>query len=381
MVKKIFKIINLITNNFLMFVFRIFPINRRKIFVVNYFGKGFGDNAKYIVEELLSREQDCEIVWAVSKGVDKSAFPKQVKLCRYFNFTAAFHAATAKIWIDNCRKFPILKRKQQVYLQTWHGFALKRIEKDVVSNLGKYYVRFAKADSKMIDLIISDSKFMTQIYQNAFWYDGKVVEWGSPRNDVIIKGEPSLLLKVRRFYGVEDDKKIVLYAPTFRASGSIEAYDIDYHRLRVCCKQRFGGDFVVLVRLHPNIVQKCKDLTFKEGEIINATYYPDMQELLAASDICISDYSSLMFDFALSKKPCFQFATDIEDYKLDRNFYFEIDSLPFPLSKSNDELEQSILAFDKQEYEEKLGRFYKKVGMIMDGNGAKRCVDYILENQ
>lgn len=378
MFKKMLKVLHLFAINFLMLIFKIIPINNRKIFIISYYGKGFGDNPKYIVEELLRVNNDYKIIWGVKKGVDVSNFPPQVKICRYFGLLAAFHLATSKIWIDNCRKPPVLKRKKQVYLQTWHGFALKRIERDVEEKLSKYYTYCAKADSKKIDLIISDSKFMSEIYRKSFWYNGEIVEWGSPRNDILINGQSHALKKVRDFFNITN-KKIILYAPTFRADGSLSPYSIDYDRLRQCCKRKFGEDFIVLVRLHPNIVQRCQDLLFEEGKIINATYYADMQELLLASDICITDYSSLMFDFALSGKPCFQFATDIEEYKQDRNFYFEIDKLPFTVSCNNDELENNILNFEESKYKEHLQRFYQKVGMIMDGKATIRTVEYILK--
>ena len=378
MIKKLYKGIRLFLSNCLILLFWLCPI-KRKIFVTSYYGKGYGDSPKYIIDEILKKYPNVKIVWSIKKDVDTTIFPKSIKVCRNDSLTMLFHLATAKIWIDNCRKFPVLKRKKQLYIQTWHGFALKRIEKDVASHLGKYYVRFAKADSKMIDLIVSDSKFMTEIYQKAFWYNGKIAEWGSPRNDIIVNEDNVALLKVYNFYNIEPNKKIILYAPTFRADNSIEAYSIDYNRLRASCKKKFGDDFVILVRLHPNIMEKCKELTFIEGEIINATYYPDMQELLMASSICITDYSSLMFDFALSKKPCFQFATDIEDYKKDRNFYFEIDSLPFPLSKNNDELEQSILAFNIEEYQKGLEAFFESVGMIRDGKASGLCAEWIVK--
>ena len=133
------------------------------------------------------------------------------------------------------------------------------------------------------------------------------------------------------------------------------------------------------MRLHPNIVDKCSNIKFDNNQIINATFYPDMQELLAGADIVISDYSSLMFDFALSRKPCFQFATDIEQYKMDRNFYFEIDNLPFPLCRSNSELKDTILSFNIESYREKIDAFFAKVGMIEEGNASKNCAKWIIE--
>ncbi len=357
---------------------RVLPIKKNKIVISNYCGRGYGDNAKYIVEELLSRGENVDIVWLTKNEDEAKTLPKGVRSCKYASPESIIELTTAKVWIDNCRKNFRYKKKDQQYMQTWHGFALKRIERDVEDKLEAVYVRDAVKDSANIDVIISDSSFMTKIYKESFWYDGEVVEWGSPRNDKIFNLDAQTAQKVRDFFGLKESTKVVMYAPTFRANKSTEPYSVDYHRLCKACEERFGGDFVALVRLHPNVVNKCSDLKFDE-KVINATLYPDMQELLAFSDIVITDYSSLMFDFSLMMKPCFQYATDIEDYKGDRNFYFQIDSLPFDLCIDNDELEKAVLNFDEAAYRERLGAFFENVGMIRDGLASKRCADWIME--
>ena len=104
-----------------------------------------------------------------------------------------------------------------------------------------------------------------------------------------------------------------------------------------------------------------------------------MQLLLAGCDAVITDYSSLMFDFALTRRPCFQFAMDIEAYKGDRNFYFPIDETPFPLAVSNEEMVQKILQFDEASYQADWDAFYQKMGFCEDGNASERCVQWILK--
>lgn len=361
-------------------VCRFLPIKKDKIVVSSYYGRGYGDNPKYIVEELLRvNNSKLEIIWLVKKGQESGEIPVGVKAVCNNSFKAIFHLSTAKVWIDNCRKAFLFKRKKQYYLQTWHGFALKRIEKDVREHLDAGYVKNAIKDSKHIDLLVSDSSFMTKIYKDCFWYNGKIVEWGQARNDILHNYDFNVSNKVKKHFELCKNQKIILYAPTFRADYSVEPYQIDYERLIKNCQERFGGDFVALVRLHPNIIDKCGALKFEEGKIINASLYPDMQELLVAADIVISDYSSLMFDFALTRKPCFQFAVDIEEYKEDRNFYFPLDQLPFALAENNDQLQDIILNFKEKEYHEKLKDFFSETGMVMDGQASKRCVDWILQ--
>ena len=375
---KISRLADSVKRNMAWEICRVFPVKSNKIVISSYYGRGYGDNPKYIAEELLEREVDAEIVWLVKNDTEKSTLPKGIKSCRYGTFESIYHLATAKVWIDNCRKTFKYKKRNQKYMQTWHGFALKRIERDVEDKLGEFYVKDAINDSANIDVIVSDSSFMTGVYKKSFWYDGVIVEWGSPRNDRIISPDVKTNQKIRARFKLDEETKVILYAPTFRSNMSTEPYSVDYHRICKACEERFGGNFVAFVRLHPNVVSKCSDLKFDE-KVINATLYPDMQELLAFADIVITDYSSLMFDFSLMMKPCFQYATDIEDYKGDRNFYFQIDSLPFALCTDNDELEEAVLTFDKKAYEQKLGSFFDEVGMIRDGLASKKCADWIVE--
>ncbi len=375
--EKIKRIFNAVIRRLVWGFCYLLPVKKNKIVISSYYGRGYGDNPKYIVEELRKRKADLEIIWLTKNDKEKSTLPEGIGTATFGTNSAIYHLSTAKVWIDNCRKAYMFKKKSQYYIQTWHGFALKRIEKDVADTFPPYYVKEAIKDAAGTDVIISDSDFMTGIYKNSFWYDGEVVKWGSPRNDGIINNSAGAADKIREILKLPEGKKTVLYAPTFRADYSTDCYSIDYARLMDSLKKRFGEDYTVLVRLHPNIVHKCDAIPFSEN-VINATLYPDMQELLEFADIVISDYSSLMFDFSMMLKPCFQFATDIEAYKGDRNFYFDLEKLPFDLACNNDELENAILSFDLPAYQKKLTEFFDSVGMVRDGKASEKCADRIL---
>ena len=358
-------------------VCRLLPIQPKKIVISSYYGQGYGDNPKAIANELLRRNEGWKIVWLTNGASAAASLPAGVEACDYQSLRKVYELSTAKIWIDNCRKGARIKRRSQIYIQTWHGFALKRIERDVADKLPADYAPYARRDSAQTDLIVSDSRFMTGIYRRAFWYDGEIVTFGAPRNDLLCAVPDGVADKVRAALKIPAGRKIVLYAPTFRANHSLEPYCIDYAALRRSCAQRFGGDFAVAIRLHPAVVAQASELVFDGETTFNACTYPDMQELLAASDVVISDYSSLMFDFGLTMRPCFQFAVDIDEYCKDRNFYFPLDQTPFPLSTDNDELAQNIAAFDLSAYQTRLKAFYDQVGMIADGHAAARCADWI----
>lgn len=357
----------------------LMPIEKNKIVVSSYAGKGYGDNPKYIVEALLEKKHSLRIIWLLSNTKNINSFPNMVECCEIKSLKGIYHLMTAKVWIDNVRKRIRLKRKQQFYLNTWHGFALKKIERDAENSLSKSYVRVAKRDSNHIDLIVSCSKFMTSIYKNAFWYDGEIIETGAPRNDIILRNDLTIHRKVRDFFNIDYKKGIVLYAPTFRANKSLDTYKLDYELLKKTLEDKFGKKFVVFVRLHPNISNKKLEINFDGETIFDATQYSDMQELLCASDVLITDYSSVMFDFALSKKPCFLFATDIDDYKNDRNFYFDFLELPFLLAESNDSLAKNILDFNTKSYTTALDGFLNKVGIVTDAQASVKCAEIIME--
>ena len=360
-------------------LFRLAPIDRKKVVFCSYYGKGYSDSPKAIAEALLASGEDLKLVWLLRDPKDAAHLPEGISPASYRGIRRVWELSTAAAWVDNCRKGERCKRKGQYYLQTWHGFALKRIEQDAADALEPLYVRSCIQDSAQCDLMVSGSGFMTRLYQRAFWYQGSVAEYGTPRNDVFFSPQPQLSEKVRRAFGLPEDRKLVLYAPTFRADHSCSAYQLDVPALLEACRDRFGGQWSGLIRLHPNVAERSAGLfAYDGGAILDATAYPDMQELLCAADILVTDYSSCMFDFALSGKPCFQFATDIEAYRLDRNFYFPLDTLPFPLAGSNQALCRAVRSFDAQQYAGNWDAFAQEHHVCEDGHAARRCADWIL---
>ena len=168
---------------------------------------------------------------------------------------AIYHLATAKLWIDNSRKREwIIKRKGQYYVQTWHGnVCIKTIEKDAEDYLDKPYIRCAKHDSQMADLMISGSKFRTKNYRSAFYYKGEILEYGLPVSECFYKDFSIVKDKVRKFFKIDEEVKIALYVPTFREKDCLDSYDMDYERVLKALCQRWAGSWKLVIRLHPNI--------------------------------------------------------------------------------------------------------------------------------
>lgn len=363
---------------FLYYICRIFPINNKKIVISSYYGKGYGDNAKYIVEEIIRQDLDWDIVWLCNKSID--TMPKVVRKVKNNSISSIYEMVTAKVWIDNCRKpYFTRKRKGQFYIQTWHGgIALKQIEKDVAIKLGNDYIKKAKNDSKMADLFISNSKFCTDMYNSIFWYEGEVLECGSPRCDILINENESIKEKVNKYFGFKKNSHILIYAPTFRKNNNTEIYNIDFDQLIKVLENKFGGEWNILVRLHPNISSKDNFMKYN-SKIKNSTNYDDMYELLLASDILITDYSSSMFEFSFTKKPVILYAPDIKLYKEERDFYFDIYSLPYPLSLNNEQLFNEIENFDINLYSSKLKEFILNLNVKENGSASYHVVNKIKE--
>ena len=358
----------------------LFPIQRNKVVFLNFAGKGYGDNAKCIAEEMLRRKLPCKLIWLV----DGNAYvPDSIQKAERNGMSGFYALSTAKIIINNCKvNFPssFKKKQKQFYLQTWHGdFALKYIEKEIEDSLLPTYVAKSKADSAMTDAVISGSRSFSKILRESFWLPDhcSIFEYGVPRNDIYFRGN-TYRDDLKRRYGFSSDDRILLYAPTFRDHGETDCYDLDFEKLRMTCARKTGEKWKVVIRLHPNISEH--DSMFCYGEnIINGTAYPDQQELSMVSDCLITDYSSIMGDFFLMRKPVFLYVPDQERYASRstgrglRDLFYQ---LPLAHCKTQHELEEEITLFDCDNYGGEVDSFMKEYYRPFDdGHASERIVD------
>lgn len=365
------------------------PVQKDKIVFENFNGNSYGCNPKYIAEEIIRRNLPYDLVWlvrSVTKEKEKNVFPEQIRLVGYGSKQALKELASAKIWIDNQRKNYFLKKglrkkEGQYYIQTWHGsLGIKKLDADVdafVGELKQEWVNRSKLDSSMMDYLLTDSEFENKIFRRALWFNNEIKEFGHPRNDIFFKDSTKIKQKVRDFYNIPEDKKILLYVPSFRDSGNIDCYDLEYEKVLKAMKDRFGGDWICLARLHPRTKKYDKELIMESDKLIDACFYPDIQELLVSSDVAITDYSSCIFDFMLSRKPAFVFATDIKDFNNDRGFYYPLEATPFPIAVNNKELVENVLKFDDEKYQKDITNFLEDKGCMEDGHASERVVDLI----
>ena len=357
--------------------YSISPIKKNKIIFNNFCGKGYGCNPKFIAEELLRRSDEYDLVWMVNDPDE--VFPKGIRTVPVNSRRAYYELATSKIIVCNVKHALVFKKKKkQFYIQTWHGsFGLKYIEKDAQDKLSKSYLSKTIADSKNINLLLSSSKWQTQEYRRAFWYDGDILEKGFPRNDILFNISKSRIKELKKELGIPLDKKVLLYGPTFRKDFSIDAYDLDLQKIKEALEAKTKEEWVVIVRLHPHV--KSYSNLFVGMDFINVTTYPDGQEILAISDVLITDYSSNMIDFILMNRPVFLYASDIEEYKKERGLKPVFFNLPFTLCQNYQELVSAIRDFDMVLYQQKILDFKNQYHSFDDGCASKHVVDIIME--
>lgn len=358
----------------LFYFFRLFKIDNKKVIFLNFSGKGYGDNPKYIANELIKLNK-YKLIWFVDKY--DSNIPKEIKQVKIYSISYFYHMSTSKIWVNNSR-MPLFvrKRKKQFYINTWHGgLGLKKIEKQAEDKLSKYYLKSAPHDSSLIDLLVSNSTYRTNIFRNYFWYNKRIVESGCPRTDLFfdIDKHVEIVNKIKKIYSVDSNKKIILYAPTFRTNYDFDYNQIDFEKIISDLNQK-NNDYIFFVRLHSR-VKSGKIKTSKN--VIDVSDYPDVYDILISADILISDYSSVFFDYIYLNRPIYLFAPDYNDYLDDRGINFEYNKLPFPISYSSDELSRHILQSESEKYKNKLEYFINSMNLKDDGLASKRIVDII----
>lgn len=357
-------------------------VNDNKIVFVTTRGE-YDCNAKWITEELICREVPYEIVWIIRREASKKLFPKRVALAYRQSAKSFMHLASARIIVDNSTSIAYMgyrKKKGQILIETWHGsIGIKRFGKD--TNKDKRWIRMATLEGRMTDYCLSNSEMEDNIFKDTFWVNSRILRCGHARNDILFEKDSERRREIResiyKKYNLDSNVKICLYAPTFRDDGDLSPYQIDYAGLADALKNRFGGEWVIMTRFHFLIMKKYSKINVAPN-VIDVSKYADIQELLACIDVGITDYSSWICEYMLTGKPGFLFATDMTSYeKNDREFFYPLDTLPFPLAVNNEELIHNICEFDEEKFKENCVNFLKDKGCIDDGLASYRICNFI----
>lgn len=358
-------------------LFKFLPL-RKKVVFANFNGRGFGDNPKYIANEILRQNLNWKLVWLASDN--SIPFPSCIKVVKFYSIKAIFELSTAKVIINNVKNgLPYIKRQSQYYIQTWHGsFPLKYIEKESEDLLGKDYVSKSQRDSEITDLLLSSCKSDTEIYKNAFWFKGEIMEKGIPRNDIYFTAKDKDKINIKNSIGIKNNQKIVMYAPTFRDDGDIDCYNLDYNLLLRSLNSK-DESWTLLIRMHPNVKDYLLPQIHKRA-IMDVSKYPDPQKLVLISDLIITDYSSIIFDATLNRTPVILFSCDLDKYKKERGLRPIFFDLPFPYCDTMKKLIGVVEYFNAGLYWERVDLFMKtKVQSFDDGHASERVVERIKE--
>lgn len=352
-------------------------INNRILFNCHN-GMGYFCNCKYLAQEYIN-QGDKDVYW-VCNDIEDDSIPNAIKKIRNYSKEYFTVIATAQVCIFNSH-MPMYykKRENQIYVNTWHGTGpFKKVNLALCPNdlqkkkeLEKLY--------KDTDLFISNSLDNTEMFRESFCYDGEIIECGSPRNDILFYPD-DIKKKVYEYFEIDQDMAIVLYAPTYRdgINNSFAHYDIDMKSVLESLEKRFGGKYILMYKFHHMLVNHPFCINYYDDGI-NATSYLDTQELIAAADVLITDYSSIMWDFSLMKKPVFLYMNDENEYENEHGFYSSPKEWPYMKGHSSQELCDLIERYDEIEYKKKLERFFDKYKSYDAGDATEQTVERIYQ--
>ena len=365
-------------------------------------GKSYTCSPKAIYEYMLSDDKykDYQFIWFFK--------PEEVKKYDFLNKNRNTKVVSkkskdyerylhiAKYWFFNFKIADYIKpKKDQVFTQCWHGTPLKRLGFDLTHydnqlNTVKEMKKRYKVETEKFSYFISPSAYASGVFRSAwnlkeFGKNDIIIEKGYPRNDFLFKYTENDVSEIKKRILGEDikNKKIILYAPTYRANqhesgvGYVYKEEVDFEKMR----EKLGDEFIILFRPHYFVASVFNFEKYK-GFVYNASDVDDINDLYVISDMLITDYSSVFFDYANLKRPIIFYMYDLDYYRDESNgFYFDVeDSLPGKIVKTDDDLINEIIRLSKEfKYDEKYEEFNKKFNYLDDGEASKRVVETVIK--
>jgi CDP-glycerol glycerophosphotransferase len=342
--------------------------------VYNSFAGRYSDNPRAIYEALVAEGGAVSHVW-LADPAHRHLFPDGIETVEFDAEHAVRELETADVIVSNTHiELDWRKRDDALYLQTWHGTPLKHIHFDSVwAPPGR--VDYLTLDVRRWDVLLSPNRASTAPLRRAFGFTGEVLETGYPRNDVLCSPHrDEVRRRVRAALGLADDVVAVLYTPTWRddvldADGRqdfVLGLDLDDFAARL------GPGHVLLLRLHPLIASDR--FTADRPGVLNVSWHPDVADLYLAADLMVTDYSSTMFDFAVTGKPLIFFAYDYDHYRDHlRGFYFDItEDPPGPIVRTSAEVVGAIA--DPPPMSDAYRRFQERFCSLEDGHATERVL-------
>ncbi len=355
----------------LLSLFKVFPIKKNQFFFISYQGKQYSCNPRAIYEYWCNCNEDNEYIWCVNKNIAVPVINGRRLICvepktlKYFYYLITSHFVFTNIQLPTY----IPKKKQSVWINTWHGGgAYKRVDTPE-SNLYEKVTKNIQIENTNY-YISSSEKFTEVMSESTGIPKEKFLGIGMPRNDVFFSTEDrknSIRNKILSEYGIDNNTFCVLYAPTYR--GKLNSGDfhneLDMEMMADAFSQRFKKKIVFLIRAH-----HASGNGVESPYAINVSNYPDMQDLLVCVDSLITDYSSCIWDFALTGKPGFLFVPDLEVYESKRGLYMDIKDWCYEYAKTNQDLKEIICKFDSDTSRKKINNYLLKMNSYDTGSAC-----------
>lgn len=391
MKKKIRALIKNITIMIYRCMVKLLKVKKDIILFESNLGRNYTGNPRAVYEEMvrqgLDRQYKC--VWFFEDPGKK--IRGNAKIVKRARFQYLYYMAVAKVWVFDCRQPEFLiKRKETSYIQTWHGTPLKKLALDmeqidsvVSSSIKEYHEQFRK-NTATWDYLISQNHFSTETFRRCFDFKDKpIFEVGYPRNDILFRHNNERdIRRLKEKYNIPLDKKVILYAPTWRdnefyVQGCYKFVSpLDFKKVQ----KELGDEYVFLVKYHYLVSDKI-DWSEYKGFVYSFNEKVDISRLYLIADMMITDYSSVMFDYSILKRPMFFFAYDLENYENNlRGFYFDfLKEAPGPISKTTDQLIWDIKNYNAEQWNGKYKDFSDKYNSADDGMASKKIVEKIRE--
>ncbi|PEJ30219.1 CDP-glycerol--glycerophosphate glycerophosphotransferase [Peribacillus butanolivorans] len=366
---------------------KVLPVDKKLVIFESFLGKQYSCNPRAIYEYLQCHHSEYKMYWSVDKRYTAQFDEAGIPYLKRFSLSWLLKMTRARYWVTNSRlPLWIPKPNHTVYLQTWHGTPLKKLASDMKEvhmpgTTTESYKENFHAESSKWDYLISPNAYSSEIFARAFQVEpSKILETGYPRNDLLYNGNNrDTIDSLKRKLGIPLEKKVILYAPTWRDD---EFYSKGKYKFEIKLdldqmKQELGDEYVILLRLH-YLISENLDVSAYQGFVYNLSSYEDINHLYLISDLLITDYSSVFFDYANLKRPMLFYVYDIENYRDRlRGFYFDFEAMaPGSLVKTSDAVIDSIKAM---EFGNAVGsnQFHEKFCALEDGQASRRVVEKV----
>ena len=366
----------------------LLPVKKDRVVFDSGLGKSYAGNPRHIYEYMASAGYDEK--WDCVWFYESRKYPVRGR-CRQVQFGRLrylYYMATAKIWVFDSRQPEFLiRRKGTCYIQTWHGTPLKKLALDMddvfmvgEKDIDDYKAHFAR-NVRTWDYLISQNPFSSETFRRAFGFQKEMLEIGYPRNDILFReNDPTSISRRRAELGLPPDKKVILYAPTWR-DDEYSGNDTYAFRPRIsfdALRDALSEEYILIVKYH-YLIMDAVDWTPYQGFIYHYDQSYDIAELFLVADVLVTDYSSVMFDYSILGRPMFFFAYDLAKYQNElRGFYFDYrEEMPGPVSETTEELIRDIKNYDSALYAERYEKFKGKYNPFDDGRASEKVTALI----